>query len=390
MSDIVRNSLQAIEQAIGTAASFTPLHEPEFSGNEWTYVKECIDTAWVSSVGAYVDRFEKDMADYTGAKYAVSMVNGTAALHLSLVVVGVAPQEEVICPSLSFVATTNAISYCQAIPHFADIADDTLGLDPAKLDSYFQEIGEKTADGLINKQTGRVIRAVVCMHTFGHPVDLDLLLDVCAKWNVTLVEDAAESLGSKYKGRHCGTFGLVSAVSFNGNKLVTTGGGGCLLTNDEAIAKKAKHLATTAKVPHPWLYVHDEVGFNYRMPNLNAALGCAQLEQLDGFLQEKRQLAARYAAAFSDVEGVRFFTETDFAESNYWLNAIILDKADLKVRDEMLETLNQHDYMARPAWTLLHKLKPFSDMPRMSDLSVADRIEESLINIPSSPKLARS
>ncbi|MFC1674054.1 LegC family aminotransferase [Pseudomonadota bacterium] len=380
--------LNAVTGALGPVDAFTPLHEPEFSGNESKYVQDCIDTGWVSSVGAYVDRIEADLCAYTGAKHAVAMVNGTAALHMSLIVAGVEAGDEVIAPSLSFVATANAIAYCHATPHFVDIEASTLGLDAAKLDAHLTEVADKTSAGVINKQTGKRIACVVCMHTFGHPVDLDALIAVCDRWDLTLVEDAAESLGSKYKDKHCGTFGRVAAVSFNGNKVVTTGGGGALLTNDEDLAKRAKHLSTTAKTPHPWLYVHNEVGYNYRMPNINAALGCAQLEQLNGFVAEKRELTKRYADAFAGLDGVKVFTETDFASSNYWLNAIILDDASL--RDLVLEALNGANYMSRPAWTLLHKLAPFANGPRMSDLSVAGHIEDRLINIPSSPKLVRA
>ncbi len=379
--------LNAVSGVLGPAESFTPLHEPEFSGNEWTYVKDCIDTGWVSSVGAYVERIEKDLAAYTGAKFAVAMVNGTAALHMALIVAGVEAGDEVIAPTLSFVATANAIAYCHATAHFVDIEEATLGLDAVKLDAYLGEIAHRTDAGVVNKLTGQRIACVVCMHTFGHPVDVDALLDVCDRWGLTLVEDAAESLGSRYKDRHCGTFGHVAAISFNGNKIVTTGGGGALLTSDEDLARRAKHLSTTAKTPHPWLYVHDQVGYNYRMPNINAALGCAQLEQLDGFLAQKRELTRSYTRAFAGLDGVRVFGEADFATSNFWLNAIILD--DKKLRDPVLKILNAANYMARPAWTLLHKLPPYAGAPRMSDLSVAERIEGTLINIPSSPKLAR-
>jgi len=388
MSLTAKNVLDAVTEALGPVAAFTPLHEPEFSGNEGKYVMDCIDTGWVSSVGAYVDRIESDLCAYTGARHAVAMVNGTAALHMALMVAGVKAGDEVIAPTLSFVATANAIAYCHAVPHFVDIEATTLGLDAAKLDAYLNDVADKTDDGVVNKQSGKRIACVVAMHTFGHPVDIDALLAVCQRWGLVLVEDAAESLGSTYKDKHCGTFGLVSAISFNGNKVVTTGGGGALLTNDEALAKRAKHLSTTAKTPHPWLYVHDEIGYNYRMPNLNAALGCAQLEQLDGFVAEKRQLTQRYVDAFAGLDGVQVFVETDVANSNYWLNAILLDDAAL--RDPVLEALNGAKYMSRPAWTLLHKLVPFAGAPRMGDLSVAERVEGTLINIPSSPKLVRA
>ena len=388
MSRTASQILDAVTGVLGPVESFTPLHEPEFSGNESAYVQDCIDTGWVSSVGAYVDRLEADLCAYTGAHHAVAMVNGTAALHMALIVAGVKTGDEVIAPTLSFVATANAIAYCHATPHFVDIEASTLGLDATKLDAYLTDIADKTDVGVINKQTGKRIACVVCMHTFGHPVDLDALVDVCDRWGLILVEDAAESLGSKYKGKHCGTFGRVAAISFNGNKIVTTGGGGALLTNNETLAKRAKHLSTTAKIPHPFQYVHDEVGYNYRMPNINAALGCAQLEQLDGFVAEKRNLTQRYVEAFADIDGVTVFSEASFASSNYWLNAIVVD--DDSQRDDILETLNGAKYMSRPAWTLLHKLAPFSGAPCMNDLSVSKYIETRLINIPSSPKLYRN
>jgi len=389
MNEITINVLNAVTKVLGETDSYLPLHEPEFSGNEWKYVKDCIDTGWVSSVGSYVDRFEHDLQDYTGANYAVATMNGTAALHLALILAGVKPGHEVIMPTLGFVATANTIAYCHAIPHFVDISEDTLGLDPVKLDEYLSEIAEFTNKGLTNKKTGNIIRAIICMHTFGHPVDLDPLMEICKRWNLMLVEDAAESLGSTYNGKHCGTFGHIAAISFNGNKTVTTGGGGALLTNDKRFAERAKHLSTTAKVTHPWLYIHDEVGFNYRMPNINAALGCAQIESLDKFIIEKRQLAGNYIKAFEKVDGVSVFTETEYAKSNYWLNTIILESPDVGMRDKILELLNSKNYMSRPVWSLLHALKPYQNMPYMDNLDIAERMEKTLINLPSSPKLMR-
>lgn len=363
---------------------FIGLHEPEFSGNEWTYVKECLDTGWVSSVGKFVDRFEADLAAFTGVAHAVAVVNGTAALHVCLRLVGVQPQDEVLLPALTFIATANAVSYCGAIPHFVDSEERTLGLDPAKLAAYLQVIAEVRPDGCYNRQTGRRIKAVVPMHTFGHPVDLDPLVEVCDRFRLELVEDAAESLGSYYKGRHTGHWGKVSALSFNGNKVLTTGGGGAILTNDPDLAKLAKHLTTTAKQPHKWAFNHDMVGYNYRLPNLNAALGCAQLEQLPRFLEQKRWLADRYAEAFEGMAGVTFVREPDFATSNYWLNALLLhDPAD---RVPFLEAANAQGVMSRPVWTLMHKLPMFADCPRM-DLTGAEALESRLVNIPSSPAL---
>ncbi|HUJ19465.1 MAG TPA: LegC family aminotransferase [Nitrospirota bacterium] len=359
------------------------LHEPCFKGNEWAYVKECLDTGWVSSAGAFVDMFERQVAEYTGARRVVAVVNGTAALHICLLLAGVEHDDEVLVPALTFVATANAVVYCGAVPHFVDSEERTLGLDPHKLDVYLNEVGEMRPDACFNKRTGRRIKAVVPMHTFGHPVDMEPLLEVCARYRLELIEDAAESLGSFYKGRHTGTMGKLSALSFNGNKTITTGGGGAILTDDEELAKRAKHLTTTAKVPHPWQLYHDKVGYNYRLPNINAALGCAQLEQLPAFLQSKRTLARRYQNAFAGVDGVRFFTEPPFAKSNYWLNVLLLDEALACSRDRILKASNDAGIMTRPAWSLMHQLPMFRDCPRM-DLAVAESIERRLINIPSS------
>jgi perosamine synthetase len=364
------------------------LHEPSFTGNEWTYVKECIDTGWVSSVGKFVDRIEKQLSEYTGVKYAVAVVNGTAALQVSLKLVGVERNDEVLIPTLTFVATANAVSYLGAIPHFVDSDELTLGLDPHKLGDYLKEIAEVRNGYCFNKQTGRRIKAVVPMHTFGHPVDMDPLVEICNQFRIEIVEDAAESLGSYYKGQHTGNLGKVSAISFNGNKIVTTGGGGAILTNDETLGKLAKHLTTTAKVPHKWAYSHDQIGFNYRMPNINAALGCAQLENLPTFLEKKRLLATKYQQAFSNVRGASFFVEPAFAKSNYWLNAILINKANINERDEVLKVTNDAGIMTRPAWTLMHNLDIYKSCPKMTDLTIAESIEQRLINIPSSPSLA--
>lgn len=376
-----------MRSALPHGSANVALHEPWFCGREWEYVKDCIDTGWVSSAGKYVDRFETMLAEQTGARHAVAIVNGTAALHICLKLAGVLPGDEVLIPTLTFIATANAVSYCGAIPHFADSAYDTLGLDPAKLSDYLAEIAEIRGHACVNRKTGATIRAVVPMHAFGHPVDIDRLVETAARFKLKIVEDAAESLGSLYKGRHTGSFGTVAALSFNGNKVVTTGGGGALLTNDESIAKHAKHLTTTARLPHRWSFIHDEVGYNYRLPNLNAALGCAQLEGLVGFVERKRTLAAAYRTALRGVDGVSFFSEPAFARSNYWLNAIMLDVECAASRDTVLDTLNAGGIMARPAWTPMHRLPMYEHSPRMP-LDVAEDIERRLINIPSSPFLA--
>ena len=378
----------ALRQVLPGDRDFLPLHEPRFSGNEWSYLKQCLDTGWVSSVGAFVDRLEADLAEFAGVKRAIAVVNGTAALHICLLLAGVEAGDEVLMPALTFIATANAVSYCGAIPHFVDSEERTLGLDPARLGEHLAEIAELRADGCYNRGTGRRIRAVVPMHTFGHPVDLDPLAEICRRYRIELIEDAAESLGSFYKGRHTGNWGRVSALSFNGNKIITTGGGGAILTNDEELAARAKHLTTTAKVPHRWEFNHDLVGYNYRLPNLNAALGCAQLEQLPGFLAQKRLLAGRYREAFRGVTGVRFVCEPEFACSNYWLNALLLDEERAGERDRLLALTNDSGIMTRPAWTLMHKLPMFADCPRM-ELPVALSLERRLVNIPSSADLAQ-
>ncbi|MGH6946946.1 MAG: LegC family aminotransferase [Kiloniellales bacterium] len=362
------------------------LHEPHFGGREWDYLKDCLDSGWVSSAGAYVERFERELAALCEAPYAIAVVNGTAALQVALLLAGVGRDDEVLVPTLTFVATANAVAHCGAVPHFCDSATDTLGLDPEKLDSYLGEIAELRDGACRNKASGRRIAAVMAMHTFGHPVDLDALAEVAARWKLPLVEDAAEALGSRYKGRHVGRHGLLAALSFNGNKIVTTGGGGALLTHDPALAKAARHLTTTAKLPHRWAFDHDRVGFNYRLPNLNAALGVAQLEQLPALLAAKRRLAERYLQAFAQVPGVVPFREPRFAESNYWLNALLLDPALAGRRDDLLAATNDAGILARPAWTAMHALPMYRDCPRM-DLSVAEDLVRRIVNLPSSPVL---
>jgi len=359
------------------------LHQPDISGNEWQYVKECLDTGWVSSVGSYVDKFEEMLADYTGAKSVTATMNGTAALHTCLILADVRAGDEVIIPSLTFVATANAVSYCHATPHFADINESTLGLDPVKLDQYLADITKIENGSCFNKHTGKRIQAVICMHTFGHAVNLDELVDVCKKYHLILIEDAAESLGSFYKGIHTGNHGTLSALSFNGNKIVTTGGGGAVMTNHPQLAKKAKHLTTTAKMPHPWKYDHDMVGYNYRLPNINAAIGCAQLEKLDEYVAAKRKLATKYQNAFKNVEGVCIFMEPEDSKSNYWLNVLLLEQDTTNLRDQLLDSANGVNVMTRPVWEPLHTLNMFKHCPCM-ELPVTKDINQRLINIPSS------
>lgn len=365
------------------------LHEPWLHGNEWRYLKDCLDSGWVSTAGKFVGEFEDRLTEVTGISHAIATVNGTAALHVCLQLAGVATNDEVIVPTLTFVATANAVSYCGAVPHFADSSEKTLGLDPIKLTEYLEQTTEIRGDGRYNRATGRRIRAVMPMHTFGHPVDIDSIESVCAQFGLVLLEDAAEALGSLYRGQHVGRRGLMSALSFNGNKIVTTGGGGAVLTNDAELARSARHLTTTARVASNLEFMHDTVGYNYRMPNLNAALGLAQIEQLDDFLERKRALAAQYSRQFEDFENVRVFQPPSFACSNYWLNTLILRQEDLVQRGAILETLNAGGIEARPAWRLMHRLPMYSGCPRM-DLSIAESLEKRIINVPSSAFLAGS
>jgi perosamine synthetase len=374
----------AIRSVVGSGPVM--LHEPRFAGNEWSYVKECLDSTFVSSVGKFVDRFETDLAAYTGAKYAIAVVNGTAALHVALLLAGVQPGDEVLVPALSFVATANAVAYCGASPHFVDSEERTLGLDPKALRDYLNAIAEIRGGNCVNRATGRVIRSVVPMHVFGHPLDIEGMLSVARDFHLVLVEDAAESLGSTILGRHTGTFGVMGSLSFNGNKTITTGGGGAIITDDAYLAKRAKHMTTTAKVPHRWEYQHDEVGFNYRMPNINAALGCAQLEQLTGLLTAKRTLFKRYEAAFNGVSGMRIMAEPADCHSNYWLQTLVLGANAACERDAILAATNDAGLMTRPTWTLMHRLTPYGQSPRMP-LPVAESLERRLINLPSSPQL---
>ncbi len=380
----VTDLLAALRAVVGQAPA--PLHQPRFAGREWDYVKDCLDTGWVSSVGAYVDRFEADLAAYTGARHAVATVNGTAALHVCLRLAGVQVDDEVLVPALTFVATANAVHYCGAVPHFVDSEQVSLGVDAAKLDAYLADILEPGPGCPRNRFTGRPVRALVAMHVFGHPVDLDALAALCARHGIVLVEDAAEALGSFYKGRHVGRHGRLTALSFNGNKVITTGGGGAVLTQDAELARHAKHLTTTARVAHAWCFSHDEVGYNYRMPNINAALGCAQLEAMPDMLADKRRLAGRYAEALAPLDGVRLLPEPDYASSNHWLNALILDAAHAKSRDEILAACNAVGIMTRPLWTLMHRLPMHAGCPAMS-LECAEDLDARVINLPSSAYL---
>ncbi|MDY0039582.1 MAG: LegC family aminotransferase [Desulforhabdus sp.] len=382
----IAHSVVEVLRSVLPASDFVPLHIPEFEGNEKRLLAECIDSNFVSYLGEFVTRFEGMLSEFTGSKRILATVNGTAALHACLEAVGVKAGDEVLMPALTFVATANAVSYCGAVPHFVDVEERTLGVDPFKLAEYLRAVAEIADGECINRKTGARIRAIVPMHAFGHPVDMDPLLEVCREYRLSIVEDAAESLGSYYKGKHTGTHGRVAALSYNGNKVITTGGGGAILTDDDELADRAKHLTTTAKVPHKWEYRHDTVGFNYRLPALNAALGCAQMERLPDFLERKRRLAEKYREAFEGFDGVRFFTEPEFARSNYWLNALVLDRPDTELRNEILEQTNNAGIMTRPVWTLLHRLPMYKDCPQMN-LETSESLEARIINIPSSAYL---
>lgn len=379
MSQFVTQIVDAIRTVSGTGCA---LHEPQLSGNASTYVVDCIDTGWVSSVGSYVDRFEQEVAAIAGTRFGIATVNGTAALHAALLLVGVTAGDEVIVPAMSFVATANAVRNCHATPAFVDINAATLGMCPDALEAYLQEHAHKDGDRLVNRLTGQRIAAIVPMHTFGHPCDMERLCEIADRYSLPIVEDAAESLGSYCHDRHTGSFGRLGVISFNGNKIVTTGGGGAIVTDDEALAAKAKHLTTTGKIRHPWFFEHDCHAFNYRMPNLNAALGCSQLEQLPEFLATKRKIAHAYREALSGIQGVRFVEERQSCRSNYWLNAICLSDADESVRDAILNATNAVGIGTRACWTPLNRLPMYQDCPK-GDLSVTDRFFASAINIPS-------
>lgn len=363
---------------------FVPLSTPKFIGNEKKYLNECIDTTFVSSVGQFVDRFEQDMAAYTGAKRAVVCVSGTNALHMSLMLVGVERGDEVLTQALTFVATCNALSYIGAHPVFIDVDIDTLGLSPSAVKLWLAANAVVKEGQCYNKKTGRRVKACVPMHTFGHPIHLDELVEVLNEWHIELVEDAAESIGSFYKGKHTGTFGKVGAISFNGNKTITTGGGGMMLFQDEELGAFAKHITTQAKVPHRWEFVHDHIGYNYRMPNINAAIGCAQLEHIEEYVEDKRKTAAQYAEFFKDMEDIKFFSEPENTRSNYWLNVVILK--DKVAQLEFLQYTNDNGVMTRPVWELMSRLPMFEHCENdglKNTIWLADRI----VNIPSSVRL---
>jgi len=374
--------VQTVGRVLGDAARPVPLHVPSFAGNEWKYVKECIDTGWVSSVGAYVTRFEQDMARYTGAKHAVAVGTGTAALHIALLMAGVKAGDEVLCPALTFVATANAVSYCQAVPHFVDVERTSMGIDAIAIRAYADEHFERRDDGYsYNRQTGRRIGAIVGMHAFGHPFDLDAVVKLAEDLGCPLVEDAAESLGSFYHGKHTGTFGRIGIVSFNGNKIITTGGGGMILTDDDDLAARAKHITTTGKLPHRYQYEHDIVAYNYRLPNINAALGCAQLERIGELLRLKRDLAGRYIKAFEQVEHASILPEPAGTRSNYWFGSLVLSPEMAEATEPTLNAMHDAGLLVRPIWKPMHQLPMYTDCPRMA-MTVTEDLASRVISLP--------
>lgn len=381
---LARKIEQIVRKVSGIAHGPVVLHEPFFNGNERQYVTDCIDTNWVSTVGKYVNLFEQLISRTTGAKHAIATINGTAALHICLLLAGVQPGDEVLMQALTFVASANAVAYCNATPHFVDVNRTSMGICPEKLREHLKTACEIKDGVLHNRATGRPIRALMVMHTFGHPSQLDELKQICEEFHLKLVEDAAEAIGSEYNGRHVGNIGLLSALSFNGNKTITTGGGGAVLTNDDELAQRARHLTTTGKVTHIWEYYHDCIAYNYRLPNINAALGCAQLEQLGDIIMKKRVLASRYQHEFKQVSDLDFFTETKGVKSNYWLNAVMLKEPDMEKRNRLLDKLNADGIMVRPIWNLMNRLPMYQSCPA-ADLSMSHALEDSLINIPSSP-----
>lgn len=362
------------------------LHEPEFGGNEKIYLNECIDSTYVSSVGRYVDKFEDEISAFTKSKNVVVTTNATAALHIALLLSGVKQGDEVLIPSMTFVATANAVTYCGAIPHFIDCEESSCGIDPVVLSDWLKYSVEMVNGLAINKITKRVIRAIMPMHCYGHPCDLDRIVKIAHQYNLQLIEDSAEALGSYYHGRHVGTFGKLGVLSFNGNKIITTGGGGALLIQDDELAKKAKHITTTARILHNFKISHDEVGYNYRMPNVNAAIGCAQIERLPDFIQRKRNLAKQYSNGFLGLNGIHFLDEPKNTQSNYWLNTIILSPENANLKDDLLIYLNNAGYQCRAAWTPMHTLPMFHNCPQ-SSLFVTESLFDRVINIPSSPSI---
>mgnify|MGYP006083443581 CR=1 FL=1 len=384
--ELPRNILNILQEVSKGGAS---LHEPSFNGNELKYISECIASSYVSSNGEFLEKFSSSLEDFTGSKYVSLVVNGTSALHIALLLAGVKEDDEVLIPTFTFVATANAVNYCNAIPHFVDIQESDLGFDIEKLRRYLKLITTNIKGACINKHTKRKIKALVPMHTFGHPSDMVNIKSLCDEFSLELVEDAAESLGSFYGEQHTGTFGKLGVLSFNGNKIITTGGGGAILTNCEETHDRVRHITTTSKIKHSWEYKHDTVGYNYRMPNLNAALGCGQLEQLPSFLASKRRLFNTYMQLFEELKGVSLFSEPTNTRSNYWLQTLIFEEKSSHLLESVLKVTNDAGFYTRPAWNLLHKMKPYSKCPSM-DLSNSISLRKRVLNIPSSPFLIQA
>ena len=365
------------------------LHEPDIKKEDWKFVKECLSRNFVSSVGNYVTEFEEILKKFTKAKYVIATVNGTSAIHLALVVMGANENDEVILPSLNFVAAANAVRYCNAIPHFVEVEEETLGIDPVKLEEYLKKIVIKKNNISFNKYTKKRIRFMMPLHMFGHPAKILELKKIAKNYNLKIIEDAAESLGSTYKNKHLGTFGDIGVLSFNGNKIITTGGGGALLTNSLKIAKKLKYLSTTAKKPHRWKYEYSDIGYNYRMPGINASLGCAQMKRIKSYVNIKRKLFKKYKDGFKDIKDVAIFQEPKYAKSNYWLQTIILDNKISHLKEKILEKANNLGFSIRPIWKPLHKLDKFKLCPRM-EMKTTENLEKRILNLPSSVYLLKS
>jgi perosamine synthetase len=378
--------IAAIRSVVGPSEKPIGLHEPVFRGNEQRYVMDCLETGWVSYNGAYVKRFEEMLCAATGAASCAAMVNGTVAIEMALRVIGVRPGDEVLSPSLTFVATNNAIVHVGAIPHFIDSEPTTLGVDVEKLARHLEVTIEASSDGPHNRRTGRRVSAILPMHCFGHPVDMDPLLELASRFEIPVIEDATEAIGSRYKGRPAGGLASVGCLSFNGNKIITTGGGGAVLTQDPALGEKLRYLTTTAKQPHPFEFIHDAVAWNYRLPNINAAVGCGSMERLDELIDAKRRLQARYEAAFESVAGATLFSEAEGSRSNYWLVTLLLDSGDTAARDRLLQACHDAKLLCRAAWRLNHQLPMYGDCPRM-DLAGAEALQPRIVNLPSSPTL---
>ncbi len=389
LKDEILHGIQtALRHELGSRPKeFVALHVPTLDDVDKKYLVDCIDSGFVSSVSPYVGKFEAALAELTGSAHVVACVNGTAALHVSCLLAGVKPGDEVLMPALTFVATANAVAYTGAVPHFVEVEEATLAVDPRALRRHLESLAEKRSGVSVNKKTGRAIRALVVVHVFGHAADIEGLQEVCDEFGIELIEDAAESLGSIYKGRSLGTFAKIAATSFNGNKIMTTGGGGAIFCRDEETATRAKHLTTTGKKPHPYLFEHDVLAYNYRLPGINAALGCAQISRVSDWFEKKRTLADRYREAFKAIPGVRFFSEVPGSKANYWLNTLILESRDRAIRDEILEHINAKGYMVRPIWTLMNRLSMYKDSPR-ANLEISESLEDRVVNIPSSPFLA--